>query len=176
MRPRSPVARDVLAELPRPELHIALRGVGGTCTPNAGARSSRAQRRPLDAFGYNVVRSTWELSRMQPEPEAQSVQNGAYLTFGCGVPTSNPGHVPASAFARQSVRHPEMCDTRRRAFRRPSIEVEGSSPTLPALAVSVASAHPSARAQLQRSGAGTMKFERARWTAVESATIYRVRL
>jgi hypothetical protein len=48
----------------------------------------------------NDVGAAWELSRMQPEAEAQSVENGTYLAFRYGVPTSNHGHVPASAFAR----------------------------------------------------------------------------
>jgi hypothetical protein len=72
----------------------------------------------------NDVRAAREPGHMQPESAAHPVKNGTDLAFRYSVPTSNAGHIPASSFARKAVRHPEVCDARNRAFRRPSIEVE----------------------------------------------------
>jgi hypothetical protein len=47
----------------------------------------------------NYIRTAGKAGNMQPKAAANPVENGAYLALRCGVPTSNPGHVPASSFA-----------------------------------------------------------------------------
>jgi hypothetical protein len=45
------------------------------------------------------VRAAWQAGYVQPEAASHPVENGPDLAFRYSVPTSNPGHVPASAIS-----------------------------------------------------------------------------